>query len=212
MTLASDPPGMGLELDGAALVAPAAFDGVAGIVRHVGAPSPQTREGRTWRFQRWSDGGAAGHAIATPDTATTFTAVFAADALPPPPPVIYEAESAVLSGVRTTAEHAGFTGSGFVDYTRASGEFVEWAVEAARAGTFDLELRYANSSTSLRPLEMRLNGVTLPQRAEFPRTSSWVDWRTVRMTVTLPAGRSRIRATGVGASGPNLDHLRLIAR
>jgi glucose/arabinose dehydrogenase len=215
VTLASDPPGLALELDGAAVVAPSSFQGVAGIVRQIAAPSPQSRQQRTWRFVSWSDGGAAAHALSTPATDTTLVAVFSADALPPPPPpppVIWEAEDALLSGVRTAGEHPGFTGRSFVDYLQASGDFVEWTVEVPTAGNYHLELRYANSGSSLRPLEIRINGTLLATRAQFPRTSSWQDWQTIRLPVVLPAGRSRIRATAAGSSGPNLDHLRLVPR
>jgi hypothetical protein len=111
-----------------------------------------------------------------------------------------------------TDVHGGFTGSGFVDYLRPSGDFIEWTVSAPAAGTYDLELRYSNSSSSLRPLEMRINGVPLVTRAVFARTSSWSEWRTTRVTATLGAGSNRIRATATTASGPNLDHLRLVPR
>jgi hypothetical protein len=89
---------------------------------------------------------------------------------------------------------------------------VEWTVEVPSAGNYHLQLRYANSSTSLRPLEIRINGLLLATRAQFPATSSWTDWRTMRMPITLPSGRSQIRATAAGSSGPNLDHLQLLPR
>ena len=47
VTLATDPPGLQLTLDGQPVVAPTSFVGVVGIVRSLGAPSPQTLGGAT---------------------------------------------------------------------------------------------------------------------------------------------------------------------
>ena len=160
VTLASDPPGFQLELDGSPLPSPSSFEGVAGMKRQIGAPSPQTRDGQSWVFERWSDGGTAAHAVSTPDSDTTWVAFFVPVTPPPPPPVkdTWEAEEALLSGPVVTSFHPGFTGSGFVDYLRASGDFIEWTVTVPAVGGYDLELRHANGSTSLRPLDLRVNG------------------------------------------------------
>ena len=211
ITLATDPPGLALELDGASVSSPHSFQGVAGIWRQVGAPSPQDRDGQRWVFAGWSDGGPATHTIATPDVDSTLVARFHL-VVPPAFKEIWEAEEALLQGAVVTTAHAGFTGAGFVDYLRPSGDFVEWTVSVPTGGRYDLELRYANSSSSLRPLSMRVNGVLLGSAAQFPRTSSWNDWRTIRVPATLTSGQNRIRATAISASGPNLDHLKLIPR
>jgi aminopeptidase S len=52
--------------------------GVEGIIRSIGAPSPQTVGGVTYQFASWSDGGAATHEGPTPVNDTTFTATFQA--------------------------------------------------------------------------------------------------------------------------------------
>jgi hypothetical protein len=76
VTLATDPPGLKLMLDGTPVTAPFTFTEVAGIVRGLGAPSPQVAGGATWVFSAWSDGGAQSHAISTPLANTTYTARF----------------------------------------------------------------------------------------------------------------------------------------
>lgn len=53
-----------------------AFTGVVGIIRTIGAPSPQTVGAFTYTFKSWSDGSAATHTITTPATATTYTVRF----------------------------------------------------------------------------------------------------------------------------------------
>lgn len=70
------PAGLTLTLDGAAVTTPFTFTGVEGVVREIGAPSPQSAQGRTWRFASWSDSGGPAHEIVTPRDATTYTATF----------------------------------------------------------------------------------------------------------------------------------------
>jgi hypothetical protein len=72
ITLASDPPGRQLTLDGTPFTAPMAVPNVAGIIRSIGAPSPQN--GFTW--QLWSDSGAQTHEITAPTADRTFVAEF----------------------------------------------------------------------------------------------------------------------------------------
>lgn len=43
---------------------------------NVGAPRQRDREGRTWAFKSWSDGGPATHTIVAPEDAKTYTATF----------------------------------------------------------------------------------------------------------------------------------------
>jgi hypothetical protein len=42
------------------------------------APSPQTRDGRTWSFSRWSDGGAQTHTVVTGTQDTAYIATYTA--------------------------------------------------------------------------------------------------------------------------------------
>jgi glucose/arabinose dehydrogenase len=76
LTLATSPAGLQLQRDGQPLVAPVTFEAVVGIVRSLGAPTPQTSSGATYNFVSWSDGGAATHNISTPATNTTYTATY----------------------------------------------------------------------------------------------------------------------------------------
>jgi glucose/arabinose dehydrogenase len=76
ITLATSPGGFGITLDGQPHAAPYSVLSVVGMLRSIGAPSPQTLAGRTYRFFKWSDGGSATHTIVTPSTDTTYTATF----------------------------------------------------------------------------------------------------------------------------------------
>jgi len=65
-----------LTLDGAPITAPFTFTGVEGVIRTLGAVSPQKSGSTNYEFASWSDGGARTHEIATPTADTTFTALF----------------------------------------------------------------------------------------------------------------------------------------
>ena len=76
VTLASSPVPLQLRLDGQPVTAPTTFTGVVGIVRTIGAPTPQTSGTTSYEFVSWSDGGAASHNISTPAANTTYTATY----------------------------------------------------------------------------------------------------------------------------------------
>jgi unsaturated rhamnogalacturonyl hydrolase len=119
----------------------------------------------------------------------------------------YEAESATLSKATVATNHTGFTGSGFVDYQNTTGGFVEFTVNVATAGNVSLAFRYANGTTTARPLDIAVDGGTATS-ASFAGTGSWNTWKTVTTSATVTAGSHKVRATATSADGgPNLDSL-----
>ena len=122
-------------------------------------------------------------------------------------PTIYEAENATLSGPIVASEHPGYSGTGYADYQNASGDYVQWSVNVATAGTYTLSFRYANGGTGDRPLAISVNGVTVDASLSFPPTGDWATWQTVNITANLNAGNNTIRATSIGQNGGNIDYL-----
>jgi hypothetical protein len=117
-----------------------------------------------------------------------------------------EAETALLGGgVLTSTLHAGYTGTGFADYAGSGTGFVEWTVNVATAGTYNLNIRYANGGTGERPMSIQVNGTTIVSSLSFPVTG-WTTWTVRTQSVSLPAGSVRIRATEL-PNGPNVDNL-----
>ena len=88
----------------------------------------------------------------------------------------YEAEGALLSGPVVATNQAGYTGTGFADYVNASGDFIEWTVNATAAGSFSLQFRYANGGTTNRPLQLKVNGTTVAASLAFAPTGSFGTW------------------------------------
>ena len=76
LTIATNPAGLQLRLDGQPTATPLTFESVVGIQRGLEAPATQLSGGTTYEFVSWSDGGAAIHTISTPAAATTYTATY----------------------------------------------------------------------------------------------------------------------------------------
>jgi glucose/arabinose dehydrogenase len=76
ITLNASPAGLQLTVDGQPHAANYSFQSVVGMLRSIGAPSPQTIAGVSYWFSAWSDRGKATHTIATPATNTTYTVTF----------------------------------------------------------------------------------------------------------------------------------------
>ena len=125
------------------------------------------------------------------------------------PSTTYQAESATISQGVVESNHTGFTGTGFVNYVNAVGGFVHFGgVNAAQAGTGTLVFRYANGTTTDRPMDIAVNGAVVAAAASFPGTGSWDTWQTRGINVPLDAGANTVRATATTANGgPNLDSL-----
>jgi glucose/arabinose dehydrogenase len=74
ITLATNPPGLTLTLDGVPVTTPVTVPAVVGMTRAIGAPTPQSQSGTFLSFASWSDSGGANHNIIVPSADSTFTA------------------------------------------------------------------------------------------------------------------------------------------
>ncbi|WP_157546048.1 carbohydrate-binding protein [Hamadaea tsunoensis] len=128
---------------------------------------------------------------------------------PPPVGTRYEAEDALISQGAAENNHAGYTGTGFVNLDNVAGSYVQWTVNAATASIATLSFRYANGTTAARPLDVTVNGTLAADELAFAPTDGWEDWDTRALAgVRLRPGANAIRATSTGSSGgPNLDNL-----
>lgn len=120
----------------------------------------------------------------------------------------YEAEFAGQVGVGVNTDHAGYTGTGFVDQFATNGDAVEFDVWVEEAGSQDLVFRYGNGATTAASRSVSVDGAAAGTLS-LPARSGWADWGTATLTTTLSAGRHTIRiAYASGSSGGiNLDNL-----
>ncbi|MBC2932848.1 family 16 glycoside hydrolase [Nocardioides sp. zg-1228] len=133
----------------------------------------------------------------------------------PAPDGIYELEDGDLSGTAGVAtEHAGYTGSGFVDGIQTVGSGTAVEVVAPRAGAYDLQIRYANGPNPQpnQAKKMSLYVGEERQQITLPPFADWKTWGTLTTRVTLPAGATRVElAYEQGDDGNvNLDHLKVV--
>jgi glucose/arabinose dehydrogenase len=82
ITLATDPTGLQITLDGQPHVAPHTVTAVVGLERSIGAVTPQAKDGTSYLFRAWSDAGAATHTISGPAADAVYTASFDASRAP----------------------------------------------------------------------------------------------------------------------------------
>jgi len=101
------------------------------------------------------------------------------------------------------SNHAGFTGTGFVNGDNIIGAFIECTAPVAATG---LVIRYANGTTTSRSMDVNVDGVNVGTLTGVP-TGAWTTWIDGSVATSIAAG-SLIRLTATTANGgPNLDRL-----
>jgi hypothetical protein len=123
--------------------------------------------------------------------------------------VRYQAENATYStGTTIDTNHMNYTGTGFVNTPNAAGAFAQWTVNLAAAGSRTLTIRYANGTTTNRPMDVSVNGVVVSAGRSFAGTGNWDTWASSTLTVSLAAGSNTVRLVATSSGGgPNLDYL-----
>ena len=115
----------------------------------------------------------------------------------------------MLTGPTALATNAGYTGTGFIDFTNNSADGVQWTFDLAQAGRYGLNFRYALQSGS-RPLKIEVNGQVVSPSLNFASTGAWTTWIYASLPSQLfQAGTNTVKATAIGSNGPNIDHLLL---
>jgi len=123
-----------------------------------------------------------------------------------PAPVDYQAENCTISQGVVESNHAGFTGTGFVNGDNVVGSYVECSVTGPAT---NLVVRFANGTTLDRPMAITLDGAAVSTPA-FGPTGAWTTWTTVTVPVSVGSGTHLIRLTSTTANGgPNLDRITL---
>jgi polygalacturonase len=126
---------------------------------------------------------------------------------PPAAGTRYQAEDAVISQGAVESNHAGFTGTGFVNLDNVVGSSLEWTVTSTTARTATLTIRFANGTTTNRPMDVTVNGAAAGSVA-FNGTGAWTTWQTRTFSANLIAGTNTVKVTSTTANGgPNLDYL-----
>jgi endoglucanase len=146
-------------------------------------------------------------AVAVSTAAVVVTSIAVATLNADAATTTHQAEGATLTRAVVESNHAGFSGSGFVNTDNVVGSAVQWSVPAT-AGNATLKIRYANGTTAGRAMRVTVNGAVVNQGLTFGGTGSWTTWREQTVAATLRAGTNDILLTATTADGgPNLDQL-----
>lgn len=127
------------------------------------------------------------------------------DANYPADSIVLQAENAVFSGPTIQTNQPNYNGTGFLDFTNASNDFVTWNANVKTTGNYLLAFRYA--VTNNRPMKLTINGEVRSASFTFPPTGSFTLWKKVRTMQTLTAGDNSVALTTIGSNGGNFDEL-----
>ncbi|MFI7149251.1 carbohydrate-binding protein [Nonomuraea sp. NPDC050022] len=119
-----------------------------------------------------------------------------------------EAENATISQGVVESNHAGYSGTGFVNSDNVAGAYTQWGFQQGTAGPATLTIRYANGTSANRPMDVTVNGTVVASGLSFAGTGAWTTWASKTVNATLVAGANTVRLTATTANGcPNLDYL-----
>ncbi|MEU2655785.1 glycoside hydrolase family 97 catalytic domain-containing protein [Streptomyces sp. NPDC007325] len=109
--------------------------------------------------------------------------------------VFHEAEEGTRSGgAATNTDHAGHSGTGFVDNMGSRGATLRTTVRADQARPYDLGIRYANGPhpfAGAKTLSLSVNG-RFVQQLSMPTTQDWDTWAMAHVTAPLQAGENTV--------------------
>jgi alpha-glucosidase (family GH31 glycosyl hydrolase) len=117
----------------------------------------------------------------------------------------YEAEFGTNTGTTTNTDHAGYTGTGFVDGFETAGDAVSVDTQADVSGSHVLKFRYSNGAATAATRTIQVDGVTVGT-LNLPSTGNWDTWSTATLTTTLTAGKHTLK-TIYATGGINLDNV-----
>jgi hypothetical protein len=129
---------------------------------------------------------------------------------------VHQAESAARSGgAGVSSQHAGYTGTGFVETSGTTGSTTAFTVNVATAGARAVTLRYANGgwpTVGAKTMSLYVNGTKVKQVSLAP-TANWSTWADHTETVTLNAGNNTVtyRIDSGDSGHVNLDKITVAA-
>ncbi len=119
---------------------------------------------------------------------------------------LYEAENATLSGAVIASANAGYSGTGYADFSNQSGDYIQQQVILPLAGAYRLDCRYANGNTSASSLKLEVNA-TFVKNMSFAPSGGWSTWSVASADINLNAENNTIKLTSIGSGIPAIDKL-----
>jgi C1A family cysteine protease len=120
---------------------------------------------------------------------------------------LYEAENATVNHANIVSGTGASSGR-YVAQIDFSDSYVDFNVNASTAGTYDMDIRYANGTGATSTHNMSVNGGP-SQEVSYPVTNGWGQFGTLRVNVSLNAGSNTIRLAKGSTGYAELDYIQL---
>jgi len=125
--------------------------------------------------------------------------------------VIVQAESGIFDG-KIDTQHAGYTGTGFVDFTNAVGSklILEFSI-AEEMPSAKVLVRWANGKNDDRAMSVIVNDELQIASVPFGYSGGFTTWVETEITLNLRKGTNRIIFTSLTSNGgPNFDRITIV--
>lgn len=138
--------------------------------------------------------------------------------VPPPPPAVLcgnDTCKTFIDGVNFVdikgakeATNTGFVGEGYANVDNETGSYVTYGVTAAKAGEYDLTIRFANGGSGARGYDIYVGDVLVVQGVSMGSTGGWTTWETQTIKVPLEKGYSELKFVSTSKDGmANIDYI-----
>lgn len=138
--------------------------------------------------------------------------------VPPPPPAalcgsdtcktfIDGVNFVDIKGAKETT-NTGFVGEGYANVDNETGSYVTYGVTAAKAGEYDLTIRFANGGSGARGYDIYVGDVLVVQGVSMGSTGGWTTWEAQTIKVPLEKGYSELKFVSTSKDGmANIDYV-----
>ncbi|SHK57537.1 pectate lyase, PelA/Pel-15E family [Fibrobacter sp. UWOV1] len=138
--------------------------------------------------------------------------------VPPPPPAVLCGSDTCktfidgvnfvdIKGVKETT-NTGFVGEGYANVDNETGSYVTYGVTAAKAGEYDLTIRFANGGSGARGYDIYVGDVLVVQGVSMGSTGGWTTWEAQTIKVPLEKGYSELKFVSTSKDGmANIDYV-----
>lgn len=138
--------------------------------------------------------------------------------VPPPPPAVLcgsDTCKTYIDGVNFVdikgakeATNTGFVGEGYANVDNETGSYVTYGVTAAKAGEYDLTIRFANGGSGARGYDIYVGDVLVVQGVSMGSTGGWTTWEAQTIKVSLEKGYSELKFVSTSKDGmANIDYV-----
>lgn len=122
--------------------------------------------------------------------------------------LIIEGESYCTADGELETKNGGYHADAYLNLDNSVGSQATWSVIAPSAGSFTLEILFANGTTAERPMQVLVNSTEQVASLAFPTTGTWTTWQTLTTPLQLVQGYNTISLVSLAAAGgPNIDAL-----